>query len=278
MVTISKKPIYSKVDEAKEVNFFGKSRENKVLQAKLYIFVTALLISMSLSSCEVIKEKVGLGAAKDIPLGEYTGTAKPLNSEEGAETKVVKINFLPKESGYKDAIGVLVFDNSSDRFLWRSDGNNQNIWNIMFSKDNTLYTNIKESFEFSGVIKSSDLKNTLEGKFTRIIEEEQEVYYFKASQIFQPSLETPEAPIVVKAGAEITINATKLDPEKIKILMLPLEGEGEAKQMTLTNSSFEKGTHTLTFASSKDQKKGKYKVSIERDDGEKSKSIVVEIK
>lgn len=244
----------------------------------IYILVTVFLLSMGLSSCEVIKEKIGLAGPKDIPLGEYKGTATPLNTSNGVAMKEIKISFLPKEPGFQDAIGILVFDNTSDRFLWRSDGNNRNIWNIMFAKDNTIYTNLKESFEFSGVIKSSDMQNSLEGKFTKIIEEAETIYYFKAAQIFQPSIETPEVPISIKAGAEITINATKIDPEKIKILMKSLEGEAEQKEMLVTNAILEKGIHTLTFASSKDQPKGKYKIFIERNDGEQTKPLIIEIK
>jgi hypothetical protein len=244
----------------------------------IYILVAVFLIALNLSSCEVIKKQVGLGGDKDIPLGEYIGIATPLNTEEEPEATEVKISFLPKESGFKDAIGILVFDNTSDRFLWRSDGNNNNIWNIMFKKDNTIYSNLKDSFEFSGVIKSSDMKNTLEGKLTRIIDEKEKLYYFKTSQIFQPKIESPETPIAVKAGEDISINATKIDPEKIKILMSPMEGEAEPQEMAITNTILEKGVHTLTLTSSKDQAKGKYKISIDRDDGEKSKPIIIEIK
>lgn len=303
---------------------------------------------MSLSSCEMIKEKIGLGAPKDIPLGEYIGTATPIESGTSAksttsteatangesaanteskassESKEVKINFLPKEPGFKDAIGILVFENISDRFLWRSDGNNNNIWNIMFTKDNTIYSNLQDSFEFSGVIKSSEERNTLEGKLTWIINDKDKVYYFKAAQVFQPSIEVPKEPIAIKAGEEITISATKLDPEKIKVFMEPIDTPAEgtdeakkedaktdatangttaktpattngstangatantevaevskAKEVLLTNKVLEKGVHKLTFASSKDQAKGKYKVSITREDGEKSNTIIIEIK
>jgi hypothetical protein len=313
-----------------------------------YLLTTLIFLTMSLSSCEMIKEKIGLGAPKDIPLGEYIGTATPIesstskpaasaesgangesaiNAEPGAnpESKEVKINFLPKESGFKDAIGILVFENISDRFLWRSDGNNNNIWNIMFTKDNTIYSNLQDSFEFSGVIKSSEERNTLEGKLTWIINEKDKVYYFKAAQIFQPSIEVPKEPIAIKAGEEIIISATKLDPEKIKVFMEPLDSPAEAtdeakkedaktdtttngataksaaatngttangtvatteapvaisnaKEMLITNKVLEKGVHKLTFASSKDQAKGKYKVSITREDGEKSNTIIIEIK
>jgi hypothetical protein len=295
-----------------------------------YLLTTLIFLTMSLSSCEMIKEKIGLGAPKDIPLGEYLGTATPIESGTSGESKEVKINFLPKEAGFKDAVGILVFENISDRFLWRSDGNNNNIWNIMFTKDNTIYTNLQDSFEFSGVIKSSDERNTLEGKLTLIVNEKDKVYYFKASQIFQPSIEVPKEPIAIKAGEEITISATKLDPEKIKVFMEPLDSPAEgtdeakkedakteattngaaangttakstatangttangtvatteapvaisnAKEMLLTNKVLEKGVHKLTFASSKDQAKGKYKVSITREDGEKSNTIIIEIK
>lgn len=320
-----------------------------------YLLTTLIFLTMSLSSCEVIKEKIGLGAPKDIPLGEYIGTATPIESrtskpaasaESGAngesavsaepganaESKEVKINFLPKEPGFKDAIGILVFENISDRFLWRSDGNNNNIWNIMFTKDNTIYSNLQDSFEFSGVIKSSEERNTLEGKLTWIIDEKDKVYYFKAAQVFKPSIEVPKEPISIKAGEEITISATKLDPEKVKIFMEPLDSPAEgtadeakkedpktdakadpkadaktdttkngttantttangtaanqepaapisnAKEMLITNKVLEKGIHKLSFASSKDQAKGKYKVSITREDGEISNSITIEIK
>ena len=238
-----------------------------------------ILLSISLSSCEQIKQQIGLGGPKDIPLGEYLGSAELMTTEKDkAEKSEVKISFLPKESGLKDAIGVLVFNNNSDRFLWRSDGNNNNIWNIMFTKDNTIYSNLKDSFEFSGIIKSSDTRNSLEGKLTKITNEKESVYYFKAFQIFKPDIETPEAPIAVKAGEEISINATKVDPEKLKVLMTPVEGEGEAQEVSISNSTVEKGVYTLTFASSKDMAKGKYKISLEREDGEKSRSITVEIK
>lgn len=235
------------------------------------------LISVSLSSCEIVKKQFGMDNIVDIPLGEYLGTATPLNSEEDKDVKEVKITFLPKEDGLKDAIGVLVLNNSSERFLWRSDGNNKNIWNVMFAKDNTMYTNIEDSFEFNGIIKSSELKNTLEGKFTTEIAQKEKLYYFKASQVFSPSLEQPKEAIAIKAGEEVSINATKIDPDKTKIFMMPVESETEPQEMAITNSILEKGLYTLTFSSSKDQSKGKYKVFIERDDGQKTKSIIIEI-
>ena len=247
-----------------------------------YKLVIIMLLAFSLSSCELLQKQFGVYSPKDIPLGEYIGTAKILNAEDDkeAEAKEVKITFLPKEAGFQDAVGILVFENSSDRFLWRSDGNNHNIWNIMFSKDNTIYSNLHNSFQFNGVIKASDMKNTLEGKLVRTFENQDgdSVYYFKASQVFKPELETPEEAIVIKAGDEVTINVTKIDPDKVKILMLDLVAEGEAQEMPLSNSSSEKGVYSLSFATEKKQKKGKYKVFIEREDGEKSKSITIEIK
>ena len=74
----------------------------------------------------------------------------------------------------------------------------------MFTKDNTIYSNLQDSFEFSGVIKSSEERNTLEGKLTWIIDEKDKVYYFKAAQVFKPSIEVPKEPISIKAGEEIT--------------------------------------------------------------------------
>ena len=238
-----------------------------------------LILASSMSSCEQIKRQVGLGGPKDIPLGEYVGTAKLMTISEKKEAdKEVKISFLPKEPGFKDAIGVLVFNNTSDRFLWRSDGNNNNIWNIMFAKDNTIYSSLQDSFEFSGIIKASDVRNTLEGKFTRIFEEEEFVYYFTASQVFKPEIITPEAPIAVKAGEEITISTLKIDPEKTKVFIAALEAEDQGKAVPITNSVLEKDVYLISFASSKDLSKGKYKVTLERDDGEKSKPLVIEIK
>ena len=59
-----------------------------------YLLTTLIFLTMSLSSCEMIKEKIGLGAPKDIPLGEYLGTATPIESGTSGESKEVKINFL----------------------------------------------------------------------------------------------------------------------------------------------------------------------------------------
>ncbi len=239
-----------------------------------------LLLSFSLSACEALLKQVGFGTTKDIPLGEYKGTAKVIDKEAKDEKKEfdVAISFLPKEDGYKDAIGILVFNHISDRFLWRSDGNNNNIWNLMFTKDNTMFTNIKDSFEFSGVIKSSEIKNTLEGKLIRLLDEKEETYYINASQIFNPELETPKEALAAKAGEEFTIVASKIDPEKVKVLMQALEGEAELQQVNITNLVTEKDGHSISFSTSKDFKKGKYKVYLEREDGKKSKSIIVEIK
>lgn len=237
------------------------------------------IFSFSLSSCEQIKERIGLGGPKDIPLGEYIGEAKLMSTDDKEQVvQEVKISFLPKEPGFKDAIGVVVFNNSSDRFLWRSDGNNSNIWNIMFSKDNTLYSSLEDSFEYSGIIKASSLRNTLEGKLTKIVDGKEIIYYITAAQVFKPELVRPEAPLVVKPGEEVIINASKLDPDKTKVLLTALEGEAETQVMTITNSIEEKGVFSLTFATSKDLSKGKYRVNLERDDGQKSKAITIEIK
>ena len=246
-----------------------------IFNKNLFLRIFAgVLILVSLASCSIVQQQIGLTHSHDIPIGEYKGTAKAIGVEDAPEI-TMSVNFLPKEEGMKDAIGILVFDNISERFMWRNDGNNKNLWNVLFSKDNTVFSDIRESFEFSGIVKHTAMRNTIEGKLKKIIEDKITPYYIKGEQVFKPSLQKPKEAIVVKAGEGFSINAETIDPAEITVYLENAEGKEE--ELEIETSSEKKGIHTLSFLTSKDTAKGKYKIFVKRADGEVTKKLGIEV-
>ena len=246
-----------------------------IFNKNLFLRIFAgVFIAMSLVSCAMVKNQIGLTHSHDIPIGEYKGTAKAIGVQD-AEAIEMSVNFLPKEEGMKDAIGILIFNNISERFMWRNDGNNKNLWNVLFTKDNTVFSDIKESFEFSGIVKHNPMRNTIEGKLKRIVEDEITPYYIKGEQVFKPSLQKPKEAIVVKAGEGFSINAETIDPGEITVYLENAEGEEE--ELEIETSAEKKGIHTLSFLTSKDTAKGKYKIFVKRSDGEVTKKLGIEV-
>jgi len=239
--------------------------------------ICTFAICFFISSCETIKEEYGLTKKIDIPLGEYKGTAKSIQENASEEQEVV-ISFLPKEKGFQDAVGILVFENSSDRFLWRSTGNNKNLWNIMFLKDNTIFTNMNESFEFTGFIKASSLGNKLEGKLIKKADASEKQFFIEAEQIFLPELVVPKEAISISAGSEIALNAKKIDPQSSIVVLKNDTENAEEMTMSISNAQVKDDIFTFAIATTKEFEKGKYKAFIRREDGKESNAIDIEIK
>lgn len=250
-------------------------------------FFSSLLILFSLSSCSTFNVLLGIEEDKvDFPPGEYIGTAKLVKKGEDKpselNTEKIKINFIPKDPGITDGVGVLTMNDESQRFYWRSDGNNTDTWNVLFAKDSNLYTNIKNSFKFDGLILSKEIANTLEGRLYFDYDSDIRQYFVEAAQIFKPKIIPPKQAISIKAGDSFEIQAEKVgeDQEAIEILISKPATEKEAavtKALTIKQMSSEGGLATISLTTTKELAKGDYSLMLIRSEGYKSNSIAVTV-
>jgi len=211
----------------------------------------------------------------DFPPGDYPGTAKLITNGEAAEiSEAIKVTFLPKSMDLKDGIGVLQMHNNSQRFFWRTDGNNKDSWNVLFHKDQNLYTSLEESFEFDGLIRTTEIQNILEGRLhinnSSVIRD----YFIEGSQVFPPSIIPGKDALEVKAGDEFSINVDKIgeDQEAIKVFYKSAETK-ELETMEILKLERGKEGVQLFFATDKKMKKGTYTLYFERGTEYKSNTI-----
>jgi hypothetical protein len=280
-----------------------------------------ILLPLSLSSCADIKTIMGVVEPnKDCPPGEYIGTAKEIKPGEvlpeptvatpvlpsppavlevngstinGASAQVaaalpalpqgdaIKINFLPSSGGV-DGLGVLLFHNNSERFYWKNDGNNTNTWNVLFNKDQNIYTNIQNSFKFDGLITASEVENKLEGRLHLNYDAEEKDYYVEAYQYFKPEIIPAKDAISIKAGDPITIDVAKIGADEdalqitFKLKPVPPATEFETQLVIQSIAKTDKGTK-MTLTTDKQYAKGDYSLWITRSGVHKSNRIPVKI-
>lgn len=246
--------------------------------------IISLTVSISLAGCINFKKLVGLDSKiVDFPPGDYIGTAKTILAEGNngeAATYDIKVTFLPKSADLKDGIGVLVMRNNSQRFFWRTDGDNQNSWNVLFHKDQNLYSSMSESFNFDGLISASEVRNQLEGRLHFTDNVNSEDFFIQASQIFKPEILEPKEAIEIKAGEEFEIAVAKVgkDRDAIKVFYKANEGDknGELEISKFTINPKE-GTR-LGLVTTKKFTKGNYSLYLERDGQQLSNKIGFTIK
>lgn len=216
--------------------------------------VLSILLLTSLSACQEIKGLFGIKEKKkDLPAGEYIGLAKKIDevtatsnngtaaqsSNNGTTAGVnvndgsgieVKISFLAKDPDLIDGVGVLVINNDSQRFYWRNDGNSQDVWNVLFRKDQNIFSNIQNDFKFDGIITASEIENKLSGRLHFNYDSQMSDYYVEAYQIFKPEIIPPKAAIEVKAGDPIVLDVTKIgnDQEALEVKLKPSAPVAEA--------------------------------------------------
>ena len=287
--------------------------------ARFKLLLLFIFLQLSLSSCADLKAIMGVVVPnKDFPPGEYIGTAKEIKPGEPepepvsetpavasppavlevngstingamAQTSVaapvkpqgdtIKITFLPR-NGNVDGIGVLLFHNNSERFYWRNDGNNANAWNILFNKDQNLYTNIQNNFKFDGLITASEVENKLVGRLHLNYDSAENDYYVEASQNFKPEIIPAKEAISIKAGDPIILDVAKIgsdeDALQVTLKATPPTPEFEAQLPIQSIVRTEKGTK-MTLGTDKQYVKGDYSLVIIRAGVHKSNKVPVKI-
>ncbi|MBT6843664.1 MAG: hypothetical protein HOA17_07715 [Candidatus Melainabacteria bacterium] len=246
------------------------------MKSTLKLIAILLVVLCSSTACIDIKKMIGLDTSiVDFPPGDYPGTARLITNGEAAEVaELIKVTFLPKSMDLKDGIGVLQMQNNSQRFFWRTDGNNTDSWNVLFHKDQNLYTSLEESFEFDGLIKATEIQNILEGRLhinnSSVIRD----YFIEGSQVFPPSIIPGKDALEVKAGDEFSINVAKIgdDEEAIKVFYKSAETKKLEKMEILKLARNDEGIQ-LFFATDKKMKKGAYTLYFERGAEYKSNTI-----
>ncbi len=195
---------------------------------KINLFLFSFLALLMLTGCQDLKNMIGIkDPNKDLPPGEYIGTAKRIatntaittnganaeipNLDPNAQSIEIKITFLPKSPDMDDGVGILIINNNSQRFYWRNVGNNNNTWSALFNKDQSMYTNIKENFKFDGLVTGSEVENKLIGRLYFSSDDESSTSYFvEAFQYFKPEIIPPKAALEIKAGEPIILDVAKI--------------------------------------------------------------------
>ncbi|MCE2929116.1 MAG: hypothetical protein LW817_05755 [Candidatus Caenarcaniphilales bacterium] len=194
-------------------------------------------------------------------------------------SKEVKLTFLPREEGLTDAIGVLTLDNDSQRFYWRSEGNNKDTWNIQLVKDNNVYSAIHSTFRFVGVVNAGEFENKVEGRLyvdkdTKVTE-----YFIKAYQHFNPILVMPKEAPAIKAGDPLELEVQKTGDDSSIIKAYAIGGE-KKELMELEIQRIEKDKDAkfkIFIATAKELTKGDYNLFLVRSKRFKSNLLAFKI-
>jgi hypothetical protein len=199
----------------------------------------------------------------------------------------ILINLFPMDVAYKQGVGILRINTRSYKFNWESDSINKNsdgntIWNISFSKDNNIYANLDENFNFTGILEQKDtgleLYGTLSIKPTKA--EEMLNYHIQTYQNKSPII-SASGELSVKAGESISLEAEQSGFDKTIMQAYAESIDGKNKVELVINSldKPEKGKkkNKLTIGTDAAMVKGDYNVYIVRDEEFSSNSIKVTI-
>lgn len=233
-------------------------------------------------------------ASPNPPEGEAPAVATPAPIKNKRVKPVYKgpkidilINLFPMDVAYRQGVGILRINTRSYKFNWESDSTSKNadgniVWNIAFSKDNNIYANLDENFNFTGILEQKDtgleLYGTLSIKPTKA--EEMLNYHIQAYQNKSPII-SASGELSVKAGEALTLEAEQSGTDKTVMQAYAESLDGKNKVELVINSldKPEKGKkkNKLTIATDAAMVKGDYNVYIIRDEEFSSNSIKVTI-
>lgn len=212
---------------------------------------------------------------------------KPVKSVYKGPRVDILINLFPLDVAYKQGVGILRINTRSYKFNWESDSINKNsdgntIWNIAFSKDNNIYANLDENFNFTGILEQKDtgleLYGTLSMKPTKA--EEMLNYHIQTYQHKSPII-SASGELSVKAGESLTLEAEQsgFDKTIMQAYAESLDGKNKVELVINSLDKPEKGKkkNKLTIATDAAMVKGDYNVYIIRDEEFSSNSIKVTI-
>jgi hypothetical protein len=199
----------------------------------------------------------------------------------------ILINLFPMDVAYKQGVGILRINTRSYKFNWESDSINKNsdgntIWNIAFSKDNNIYANLDENFNFTGILEQKDtgleLYGTLSMKPTKA--EEMLNYHIQTYQHQSPII-SASGELSVKAGESLTLEAEQsgFDKTIMQAYAESLDGKNKVELVVNSLDKPEKGKkkNKLIIGTDAAMVKGDYNVYIIRDEEFSSNSIKVTI-
>ncbi len=190
----------------------------------------------------------------------------------------IKVTFLPRKGDMVDGVGVLLLHNNSERFYWRSDGNNANTWNVLLTKDQNLYTNIQHTFKFDGLITASEVENKLVGRLHVNYDSQEADYYIQAFQYFKPEIIPPKEAISIKAGDPVVIDVNRIgsDDDAI-IVMIKSATDGTETPLAIQGIVRSDKGIKITLTTDKQLAKGDYSLWLTRVNKHKSNKIPLKV-
>jgi hypothetical protein len=234
-----------------------------------------------LSSCEVLKDAPTTFRQK-IPTGDFEGTStrlvfdSKLNSYDLSEDPPaeVEVTLFPIPEEYNQGVGILKINNRSHKFFWESDTFRPKAWNISFSKDNNIYSNFNESFNFTGLLMDKPEKLALEGTlhFKPLTEGEKISYNLAVYQQRDPGLEIPKDGLIASQDTVLDLEVKNLST--LENLQVIINGTGEStvkdQKLELASIKEEKDKSILKVKIPAELETGDYNLYIIRDEQFKS--------
>lgn len=257
--------------------------------SKIINILISFLIFLGLSSCSQAQEILGFGPSEGsmVPTGEFIGTwrhakgskLEAAESEEVEEDREVKITLFPMKGTDSTSTGILVFNDRSQRFYWRANGDG-NSFNILFTKDNNIYTDLTTGFSFDGVLKKNSIGLELAGSLREVNEEKDLRYFVKTYKVYSPEIVAGEEALAGTVGSNLTIQGNYLGESEEKI-SVKLTNTADAKEFSVKPDKVVKASGeepgSLTIKLKEDLPKGDYTLLVVRGEGYESNSVSVSI-
>lgn len=197
------------------------------------------------------------------------------------------INLFPMDTAYRQGVGIMRINNRSYKFNWESDSVNKNVegnsvWNISFSKDNNIYANLDENFNFTGILEQKDtgleLYGTLSIKPTKA--EDMLNYHVQTYQQKAPII-SASGEVSVKAGENLVIEAEQSGTDKTSLTAYAesLDGKTKTELTVFSVDKPEKGKkkNKITIVTDAAMVKGDYNLYVMRSEEFVSNNLKVTI-
>lgn len=249
-----------------------------VLVEKFKIGLLILLVAFSINACSQFNTLLEPEATdiSSVPAGEFIGTYKFVKGDEIEEStdNEVKITLFPVNKDDLMGTGILVFNSNSQRFFWEGTGNKVDTWNVLFRKDNNIYTKITTGFNFDGLLKKSDTNLRLFGSLHTNDDKNETFYFIDSYQYIAPKLIAAKEIPSAKPGEPMTIQGEHIGTDKEKVLIkltnVKDNKEFEAKPERIEDKG---ATKSIGFKTDSTWPKGDYTLYVVRDGNLESNSI-----
>ena len=246
------------------------------------VLILILILLSNIGSACVTSEKKKKDFREFIPSGYLEGNIVAVDGKD-KNPILTNVNMFPMDVQYKQGVGIIDIGNKTYKFNWESDSVlDANTWNISFSKDNNIYANLNENFNFVGVLNQTDIGLNLKGTLTikNEIEGEKIPYYLEAYKNEKPEIILKGEGLTATAeeGLTLTVTHTGLETEEIKIFMDSISTEDTYELSTESIKKEKNGNSTLiTSIIKKDFAKGDYSLYLVRSEKFQRNKIKVTI-